>query len=209
MDFNLICELCSNLQDIVPEISCETVERIIKSLKNNKAALACDGTGVPAEHLKYGGKPVCAFIAEVLNSVFRYGKVPEMFKMGYITPIYKKQGKPLHDPNSYKRITNLIGKVLEKYLLETAFPELEALQNPLRKGFTKGTSAAIAALLFIEAIAEARDTKSPLCVACIDASKAFGVVWHNSLLRKLYNLGLTGTNWNLHTRQLPCNVFGG
>ena len=29
------------------------------------------------------------FIAEVLNSVFRYGMVPEMFKRGYITPIYK------------------------------------------------------------------------------------------------------------------------
>ena len=37
------------------------------------------------------------FIAQVLNSVFRYGKVPGMFKMGYITPIYKKQGKPLFD----------------------------------------------------------------------------------------------------------------
>ena len=42
-------------------------------------------------------KPVNIFIAQVLNSVFRYGKVPEMFKMGYITPIYKKQGKPLFD----------------------------------------------------------------------------------------------------------------
>ena len=78
------------------------------------------------------------FIAQVLNSAFRYGKVPEMFKMGYITPIYKKQGKPLFDPNSYRRITitSLIGKVLEKYLLESAFSEFEALQNPLQKGFT-------------------------------------------------------------------------
>ena len=48
-----------------------------------------------------------------------------------------------------------------------------------------------AALLFTEAIAEARDTRSPLYTACIDASKAFDVVWHKSLLRKLYNSGLT------------------
>ena len=48
---------------------------------------------------------MCAFIAEMLNSVFRYGRVPELFKIGYITPIYKKQGKPLYDPNSYRRIT--------------------------------------------------------------------------------------------------------
>ena len=63
------------------------------------------------------------FITCVLNEIFRLGKVPEMFKLGYITPIYKKHGKPIHDPNSYRRITitSLIGKILEKYILQTAF----------------------------------------------------------------------------------------
>ena len=91
-----------------------------------------------------------AFIAEVLNSVFCYGKVPEMFKMGYITPIYKKPGKQLHDPNSYRRIpiTSHIGKVLEKYLADKAFSKLEALQNPQQTGFTNGASATVPALLF-------------------------------------------------------------
>ena len=87
--------------------------------------------------------------------------------------------------------------MLEKYLLKTAFSELEALQNPLQKDFTKATSATIAAQMFTEAIAEARDTKSPLYAACIVASKAFDIVWHKSLLRKMYNLRLTGTNWNI------------
>ncbi|MEW8548319.1 MAG: endonuclease/exonuclease/phosphatase family protein, partial [Candidatus Thiodiazotropha sp.] len=196
LDFNLICDICSRTQDSVQEISCETVEKIIKSLKNNKAS---DGSGITAEHLKYGGHPVTVFITKVLNSIILMGKVPEMFKMGFITPIYKKQGKPVQDPNSYRRITitNLIGKVLEKYLLQTAFAKLEAQQNPLQKGFTKGTSATVAALLFTEAISDSRDCKTPLYAACIDASKAFDVVWHKSLLRKLYNMGLTGTPWNI------------
>ena len=105
-----------------------------------------------------------------LNSVFCYGRVPELFKMGYITPIYKKQGKLLYDPTSYRRITitSLIGKVLEKNILDTAFSELENLQNPLQKGFTKGSSATVAALLFTEAIAEARDTIFPLYTAFIN-----------------------------------------
>ena len=45
-------------------------------------------------------------------------------------------------------------------------------------------------MLFTEAIAEARDTKTTLYAACIDASMAYDVVWHNSMLRKLYNFGL-------------------
>ena len=208
LDFDLICDICASLQDSVPEISSETAERIIKSLKNNRS---CDGNGISAEHLKYGGKPVSIFIAQVLNSVFRYGKVPEMFKMGYITPIYKKQGKPLFDPNSYRRITitSLIGKVLEKYLLESAFSEFEALQNPLQKGFTKGTSATVAALLFTEAIAEARDTKTPLYAACIDASKAFDVVWHKVTSEKVLQSRLDWEVLEHSARQLPGNVFGG
>ena len=55
LDFNLICEICSNLQDSVPKISCETVEKMIRPLKNNKA---CNDTGVSADHLKHGGKSV-------------------------------------------------------------------------------------------------------------------------------------------------------
>ena len=81
----------------------------------------------------------------------------------YITPIYKKHGKPIHDPNPYRRITitSVIGKILEKYILQTAFAKIESGQNPLQKGFTKGTSATTAALMFTEALAEARDTKQP------------------------------------------------
>ena len=87
-----------------------------------------------------------------------------MFKLGYIKPIYKKHGQPIHDPNSYWRITitSLIGKILEKYILQTALAEIEHGQNPLQKGFTKGTSATMTALMFIEAVAKTRDTKTTL-----------------------------------------------
>ena len=55
----------------------------------------------------------------------------------------------------------------------------------------------MATLMFTEAIAEARDTKTTPYAACIDASKAFDVVWHNSMLRKLFNLGLDPACWNI------------
>ena len=64
------------------------VQQIIKSLKNNKAA---DEFGLVAENLKYGGNSVASFIASVLNSIFKLGKVPETLKLGFITPIYKKK----------------------------------------------------------------------------------------------------------------------
>ena len=57
----------------------------------------------------------------------------------------------------------------------------------------KETSATVAALLFTEAIGEARGTKTPLYATCTDASKAFDFV----CLRKFYNLCLPGICWNI------------
>ena len=73
---------------------------------------------------------------------------------------------------------------------------LNAAQNRLQRGFTKDTSPACGSLLLTEAIAESIDGGKPLYTAFIDASKAFAVVWHESMLVKLYDVGLSGRRWN-------------
>ena len=45
----------------------------------------------------------------------------------------------------------------------------------------------MAGLIITEAYAEAKDKNEPLIMQTLDAEKAFDVVWHDSLLRKLYN----------------------
>ena len=59
-------------------------------------------------------------------------------------------------------------------------------QSELQFGFTKSRNPVMAALVLTEAIAEARDQDTPLYVATLDASKAFDVVDHTSLKRRLY-----------------------
>ncbi|KAK3105783.1 hypothetical protein FSP39_005674 [Pinctada imbricata] len=61
----------------------------------------------------------------------------------------------------------------------------------------------MAGLLITEAFAEAKDKNEPLIMQTLDAEKAFDIVWHNGLLRKLYNDGVGGDLWllvkSLHT----------
>ena len=95
---DLICDICSRVQDSPPGVTVTEVKQLIKTLKNNKAA---DGCGLVAEHLKFGGKPFAAYIAGVLTQYFAWERSPEMFRLGFITPIYKNHRKPIHDPNSY------------------------------------------------------------------------------------------------------------
>jgi hypothetical protein len=62
-------------------------------------------------------------------------------------------------------------------------------------------------VLLTEAIAEANDNKESLYVAYLDTQKAFDVVWHASLLRKLYKMGITGKLW-LVAKAMYTNMKG-
>ena len=87
------------------------------------------------------------------------GKIPKMFKEALITPIYKRQGKPVSDPSSYRRITitNILGKIVEKVHLHLAQNMLDGAQNKLQRGFTKDTSPTCGSLLLTESVAESVD----------------------------------------------------
>ncbi len=54
-----------------------------------------------------------------------------------------------------------------------------------------------AALILSETISESRNAKKPVIITTLDAQKAFDVVHHNSLLRKLYLDGIRGDDWLL------------
>jgi hypothetical protein len=134
-----------------------------------------------------------------LKKIFKEGTVPNCFKSGIITPVYKKQDKPINNPNSYRRITvsSVIGKLFEKVILHKISPLLKESQNPLQRGFSKDVAPTNASLLLTETIAESLDNNVSLYAAYIDASKAFDVVWHESMLRKLFYTGISKETWIL------------
>ena len=133
-----------------------------------------------------------------MKKVFKEGTVPTCFKSGIITPVYKKQDKPINNPNSYRiTVSSVIGKLFEKVILHKISPLLKESQNPLQRGFSKDVAPTNASLLLTEAIAESLDNNESLYAAFIDASKAFDVVWHESMLRKLFYTGISKETWIL------------
>ena len=62
-----------------------------------------------------GGEILLESVAKVVNCIINSGEIPNTFKEGVIMPVYKKQGKPLQDPNSYRfiTITSILGKIVE------------------------------------------------------------------------------------------------
>jgi hypothetical protein len=69
--------------------------------------------------------------------------------------------------------SNLPTPLLCRRMLKTVFRKVLLLE-----------SQTLAAIIVTELQAEAKDSKSYLSLALLDAQKAFDKLWHNSLLRK-------------------------
>ena len=74
---------------------------------------------------------------------------------------------------------------------------LDQSQNKLQRGFTEGVSPLYVGLIISVRFFEAKDNQTELLMETLDAEKAFDIVWHDSLLRKLFNDGVGGDLWLL------------
>lgn len=126
---NRLMATYSTLLDSARRHSSEKIQTV-NSLRHGKAA---DGDGITAERLKYAGSSLLHILSTLFAKIQDMNTTPEAFKSGIITPIYKKQGKPLNDPNSYRRITisNSIGKVFETLQLNRNTKVIENYLNKL------------------------------------------------------------------------------
>ena len=197
-DVLVIQMMLAGVPDIEPytEISAEEVVTAITRLNNNKAS---DITGLCAEHLKSAPQVLAPILANLFNMIIRSGHYVDILNTAYVTPIHKK-GKDHLLTDNYRGITiiEILNKTLEHIILNRISPCLK--QSKLQFGFTKGLSPALAILMVTEVIADARDSKHPLYIITLDVRKAFDVVDHGSLLRKLFFLGI-----DLHSLQFIAN----
>ncbi|WAR28896.1 LOW QUALITY PROTEIN: LORF2-like protein, partial [Mya arenaria] len=181
----------------------QQVEKAISQLKNNKAE---DARGLTAEHFKLSSQAVVKYVTRIINNIITSRTVPKSIKEGILTPVPKKN-KDQRLTNSYRGIT--VTTVLSKILENTLEPEIKQCINPtinrLQRGFTENTSPNNAALIVTECINEAMDNKTPLALATLDAEKAFDVVWHDGLFRKLYHNNLPLDIWMI-IRDLQTNA---
>ena len=134
--------------------------------------------------------------------------------IGIITPVLKK-GKPAKQPNSYRRITitSIVGKIIEKHLLQHIRSKLDPVQSRSQFGFTRGNSPTCAALIITELMAEANASKRELHITFMDTSKALDVVDHKGMLNCMHIQGVQGAAWrlleNMYSDVISCVKWNG
>lgn len=190
----LITQICDHdCTEFEPILESE-VNVAIKQLNTGKAA---DEFGLVAEQLKCSKDILVPLITSTFNQIVTNKSVPDVFRVGIVTPVLKKS-KDATNLDNYRGIT--VTPILSKLFEYTILPRLSMNvdQSSLQFGFSKGLSPLMAALLISEARAEVKcNTKSPLFLVTLDSRKAFDVVCHTIMLDKLYESGVHPTLWTL------------
>ena len=190
-DVELIRDICEEDTSPIVLTNPEEVRQAVKKLNTGKAP---DAYGVSTENIIYASDSIFVLLAEVYNIIFRLHSVPDVLKLGTVTPVFKKKGSKLESKN-YRGITVLpvLAKLLEILLRSRIRIVLDPLQNPMQRG----SSPLNCALLIEEFIRESMDNSKKVSIALLDAKAAFDVVNHASLMRKLYIAGIEGDLWSV------------
>ena len=133
----------------------------------------------------------------IFENILANSTYPDMWKLANVTPIFKKGDKQLI--KNYRPISLLpiCGKIFEKIIFNQLYKYLDAnnLFTKNQSGFRPGDSTSNQLLYLINEIHEAFDDPKSLEVRAVflDISKAFDKVWHDGLIFKLKQNGISGS----------------
>ena len=174
-------------------IKWEEIENELKSTRNYKAA---SEDSMPIELYKIAledkNSNFSKMLIILLNRIFTEGCWPKVWETGLIVPIFKKGD--VRDTNNYRGITiiNTMQKLLTKIIakrLQNVCEEFNLLKIE-QAGFVKGGEcmAQVCALFECCQRRKIRDKNTIICF--LDLKKAYDMVSHELLVKKLKRKGL-------------------
>ena len=168
----------------IPEITSKDVHEIIDKLSNNKAT-GCDGISVKL--LKLIAPVFCEPLTKLLNYSIATNTFPTAWKMARVTPLYKDGERD--QSNNYRPISvlSVLSKILEKHVAKSLMNYLvnNNLLYELQSAFREGHSTESALIKLTDQILSNMDQDNVTGVLFIDFKKAFDIVDHQIMLKKL------------------------
>ena len=156
----------------------------IGGLKNNSAA---GPDGIPAKFLINTKNAIATPLTVIMRKSLDEGKIPDIFKLAYVTPIHKGGSKL--KPEQYRPVslTSHIMKVFERVVKCNIMEHLvqEQLISPGQHGFVPGRSTQTQLLQHYCDVYDALAEGVRIDTVYLDFAKAFDKVDHSILLQKV------------------------
>ena len=177
-------------------------EHMISEIVNKlKPKLSSGHDHIPTKILKQSIDKVIAPVTYIINISLMAGIFPDALKLAKVVPIYKSSKK--NELRSYRPVSILpaFSKIFEKIMNNklTSFFDSQNLFYPHQYGFRSKHSTVHPILHLLNTCAEANNSRSKsltMSIMC-DLSKAFDVISHDILIKKLDYYGIRGLakNW--------------
>ena len=137
-------------------------------------------------------------LRDIFQLTLETGQLPTEWKLGHVSPIFKKGSKL--KPGNYRPVslTSVACKVMEKIVRDRITNHLNRNQllTDCQHGFIKGRSCVTQLLAMLDKWTEILDQGGNIDAIYLDFSKCFDSVPHERLLLKLKKYGIQGKLWD-------------
>lgn len=166
---------------------------VAEVLSKSDASKGAGPDGIPIYFLKQCSKQLTAPLTIIFNLSLSLGQFPTIWKVAHVVPIPKSQN--LSSVDNYRPISILcaMGKLFERILIKKLYWFFKPYIIPEQHGFLPKKSTATNLTSFTDDVLIALDRGHEVHAIYTDFSKAFDVVDHQVLLRKLMLLGIHGS----------------
>ena len=187
---------------------------ISKAIRKIKPKTSSGPDGFPPILVKKVARSLTFPLSEIFRSFMSVGKIPDVWRHGVITPVYKSG--IASDPGNYRPIalTSVFCKVMERVISAEIlqYCKRHGLISEQQHGFLSKRSTVTNLLSGHNDWASAISNRHSVAVAYIDFQKAFDSVCHKKLFTRLSALGITGNllAWikNFLTDRQQCTRVG-
>ena len=171
-----------------------TEEAIVEILGSLDVSKSCGPDNLPAVVLRNCAKELTKSIFELFRNFKHLGTYPSAWKIGAVSPIFKKKGSKA-DVVNYRpvKLLCIVSKVLERLLYGSIVNFFKGLITDSQYGFRERRSVILQMITYLDKIYKfcsenSRENSSLL----FDFSKAFDQIDHGILLRKINCIGIGG-----------------
>ena len=172
-------------------VGSQEVHKVIKNFKN-KSTL---DTKISALKIANNSFTFTGILAKIINRSFSEGVFPQQLKTARVVPIFKQGSKT--DVGNYRPISLLssFSKIYEKLMYNRVmeFLNFNGILHEMQYGFRPGRSCEHALLKAQQVLLDSLSRRQVSLLLLIDFSKAFDMVEHSILLKKLEHYGIRGT----------------
>ena len=192
-------KLFTGTEENMLKISNITEEEILKYLSKTDPHKSTGVDMITPRLLRECHRELLQPLKLLFNKSLASSRVPRLWKMANVTPIFKKGSR--NQPTNYRPIslTSVLVKILEKILRDkiVSFLDNHNLILNSQHGFRNNRSCLTNLLEFFDDIYVNWDAKIPSDIIYLDFQKAFDTVPHTRLIKKLnaHGIGNSLCSW--------------